>query len=263
MWYASNERLLGEYGDRVARREAEWDARWWSPIINAEHLAMRDRVGMVDLSAFAIFDVTGPGAVGYLEGLVVSPVEVPVGRVIYTPLLQRGRGHRGRPDDHAARARPLPRRHGRRHGHARQEVVHRPPARGRLRDPHRRHERLDDGRHLGPAGARRRRLDHDRRRVQRGLPLRDLPGHRPGSGARPGVADLVRRRARLGALRADGGGPAALGPAGRGWVRRTGSCRSGSASTRRRRGWRRATAPTATSSSSTSTSSRRAWRGRE
>jgi glycine cleavage system aminomethyltransferase T/glycine/D-amino acid oxidase-like deaminating enzyme len=92
MWYTANEWLLSEYGDRIARREAEWDSRWWSPIINAEHLAMRDRVGMIDLSAFAIFDVSGPGAVAYLEGLVVSPVDVPVGRVIYTPLLNGAGG---------------------------------------------------------------------------------------------------------------------------------------------------------------------------
>jgi glycine cleavage system aminomethyltransferase T/glycine/D-amino acid oxidase-like deaminating enzyme len=87
MWYASNEPLLAEYGDRVMRREAEWDARWWSPIISAEHLAMRDRVGIVDLSAFAIFDVSGPTALESLDGLVVSPMDVPVGRVVYTPLL--------------------------------------------------------------------------------------------------------------------------------------------------------------------------------
>ena len=42
-WYESNAPLLEEYGDRVTRREAEWESRWWSPIINAEHLAMRDR----------------------------------------------------------------------------------------------------------------------------------------------------------------------------------------------------------------------------
>ncbi len=91
MWYAANERLLAEYGDRVMPREAEWESRWWSPIINAEHLAMRDRCGIVDLAAFAIFDVEGPGACDYLERLVVGPVDVPVGRVIYTPLLnERG-----------------------------------------------------------------------------------------------------------------------------------------------------------------------------
>ena len=73
-------------------REAEWESRWWSPIINAEHLAMRERVGMVDLSAFAIFDVSGPGAADYLQGLVVAQVDVPVGRVVYTPLLNEAGG---------------------------------------------------------------------------------------------------------------------------------------------------------------------------
>ena len=42
-WYESNDGLLEEYGDAVMPREHEWDARWWSPIINAEHLAMRER----------------------------------------------------------------------------------------------------------------------------------------------------------------------------------------------------------------------------
>src|SRR5689334_21009 len=68
-WYESNKPLLEEYGERVMPREAEWESRWWSPIINAEHLAMRDRAGIVDLSAFAIFDVTGPGASIALERL--------------------------------------------------------------------------------------------------------------------------------------------------------------------------------------------------
>ena len=52
-WYESNAGLLEEYGDAVMPREHEWDARWWSPIINAEHLAMRERAGVIDLSAFA------------------------------------------------------------------------------------------------------------------------------------------------------------------------------------------------------------------
>ena len=91
-WYASNAPLLEEYGERVMPRAAEWESRWWSPIINAEHLAMRDRVGMVDLSAFAIFDVTGPAAASTLEALCVNRVDVPVGRVIYTPLLNEAGG---------------------------------------------------------------------------------------------------------------------------------------------------------------------------
>src|ERR671937_2981970 len=71
-WYESNAPLLEEFADQISNREAEWDSRWWSPIINAEHLAMRDRVAMFDLSAFAIFDVTGPGACAYLEHLAVN-----------------------------------------------------------------------------------------------------------------------------------------------------------------------------------------------
>ena len=66
-WYESNAPLLEEYADRINSREAEWDARWWSPIINAEHLAMRDRAGMVDLSAFAVFDIQGPGALDAVQ----------------------------------------------------------------------------------------------------------------------------------------------------------------------------------------------------
>jgi glycine cleavage system aminomethyltransferase T/glycine/D-amino acid oxidase-like deaminating enzyme len=91
-WYGTNERLLRDYGDRVMPREAEWESRWWSPIINAEHLAMRDRVGMVDLSAFAIFDITGPGALAALERLCVNKVDVAPGRTVYTPLLNEAGG---------------------------------------------------------------------------------------------------------------------------------------------------------------------------
>ena len=52
-------------GVRRPRRRAarpSGTSRWWSPIINAEHLAMRERAAMFDLSAFAIFDIAGPGA---------------------------------------------------------------------------------------------------------------------------------------------------------------------------------------------------------
>src|ERR687889_887187 len=93
-WYASNASLLEEYGDRVMPREHEWDARWWSPIINAEHLAMRDRAGIVDLSAFAIFDIVGAGALEAVQTTVVSQSDVPAGRVIYTPVLDARGGFR-------------------------------------------------------------------------------------------------------------------------------------------------------------------------
>ena len=91
-WYEVNAPLVEKYG--VSGREHEWDTRWWSPIINAEHLAMRENVGMVDLTAFAIFDVTGPGAVDYIQKMAVNQCNVAVGRAVYTPLLTDTGGFR-------------------------------------------------------------------------------------------------------------------------------------------------------------------------
>jgi glycine cleavage system aminomethyltransferase T/glycine/D-amino acid oxidase-like deaminating enzyme len=91
-WYESNAPLLAEYGDRVMPREAEWESRWWSPIINAEHLAMRDRVAMVDLSAFSIFDVVGGGSLEYLQRAALADMDVQIGRVVYTPIINHDGG---------------------------------------------------------------------------------------------------------------------------------------------------------------------------
>jgi glycine cleavage system aminomethyltransferase T/glycine/D-amino acid oxidase-like deaminating enzyme len=93
-WYGSNEKLLEEYAGRVDGREAEWDSRWWSPIINAEHLAMRDRVAMFDLTAFCIFDVVGPGALESVQRVAMRQMDVKSGRVVYTPILTPGGGFR-------------------------------------------------------------------------------------------------------------------------------------------------------------------------
>ena len=121
-------RCVEEYGDRVTRREAEWDARWWSPIINAEHLAMRDGAGMVDLTAFAIFDIAGPGALAAVQRVAMRQMDVAdrPGRLHAGP--HSGRRLQGRPHDHAPRRRALPRRHGRRPRHGRPQVVLGPPA---------------------------------------------------------------------------------------------------------------------------------------
>jgi glycine/D-amino acid oxidase-like deaminating enzyme len=74
-WYASNEPLLGKYAGRLMERPAEWESRWWSPIINAEHLALREGAGLVGLSAFTILDVAGPGALAGLQSLAVAQLD--------------------------------------------------------------------------------------------------------------------------------------------------------------------------------------------
>ena len=75
-------------------REHEWDARWWSPVINAEHLQMRETAGLVDLSAFALFDVVGPRALEAVQRIIVAQADVRIGRVVYTPVLDERGGFR-------------------------------------------------------------------------------------------------------------------------------------------------------------------------
>ncbi|HEY0520606.1 MAG TPA: FAD-dependent oxidoreductase, partial [Ilumatobacteraceae bacterium] len=94
-WFESNTNLLEKFPDACKPRQHEWDARWWSPVTNAEHLQMRESVGMVDLTAFNEFDITGPGAMAYLQYMCVNNVDVPVGRSVYTPLLTPHGGFRG------------------------------------------------------------------------------------------------------------------------------------------------------------------------
>jgi glycine cleavage system aminomethyltransferase T/glycine/D-amino acid oxidase-like deaminating enzyme len=91
-WYESNAPLLEEFGDRVTRRTAEWESRWWSPLINAEHLAMRERAGIFDLSAFTIFDIVGPGALKSVQCVALRQMDAPGGRVVYTPVLSHNGG---------------------------------------------------------------------------------------------------------------------------------------------------------------------------
>ncbi len=86
-WYESNAGLVEAYGEAVMPREHEWDSRWWSPIINAEHLRMREAAGVIDLSAFQIFDIVGPGALDTVQSTCVAQCDVAVGKVIYTPVL--------------------------------------------------------------------------------------------------------------------------------------------------------------------------------
>ncbi len=84
-WFNSNAGLVDRYG--VQDRPHEWDARWWSPIINAEHLAMREHAGIFDLSAFEIFDIVGPGALASVQGVAMRQMDVAAGKVVYTPVL--------------------------------------------------------------------------------------------------------------------------------------------------------------------------------
>ena len=48
---------------------------------------MRDRAAMFDLTAFCIFDVTGPGALDVVQQVSMRQMDVANGKVVYTPVL--------------------------------------------------------------------------------------------------------------------------------------------------------------------------------
>ena len=94
--YASNEHLLEKYGDRVPVRENEWDNRHFWRVSNAEHLAMSENAGMINLSHFAVYDVTGADAEALMEYVCVAKVggDTAVGKGIYTHFLDNEGGIR-------------------------------------------------------------------------------------------------------------------------------------------------------------------------
>ncbi|MGF1560572.1 MAG: FAD-dependent oxidoreductase [Geminicoccaceae bacterium] len=87
--YASNEHLLDKYANRVPVRENEWDNRHFWRVSNAEQLEMSADVGMINLSHFAVYDVTGPDHVRFMENLCAAKVggDNQVGKGIYTHFL--------------------------------------------------------------------------------------------------------------------------------------------------------------------------------
>ena len=93
--YISNREKLDKYIKEVPVRENEWDTRHVPyDVANAEHLAMSDSVGMINLSHFPIMDIKGPDAERMLEYLSVAKVggNTPEGKVIYTNFLDEDGG---------------------------------------------------------------------------------------------------------------------------------------------------------------------------
>ncbi len=83
-WYNSNAKLLEKYGDQVPDRTG-WPAMHWSRIQGAEHLAMRDSAGLMDLTALSILEITGPDAAAYMDYVCTTRMSnIAVGRVTYT-----------------------------------------------------------------------------------------------------------------------------------------------------------------------------------
>ena len=85
-WFESN----AAAGDEALRPRG-WAGMHWSPAIGAEALATRNAAGLFDETSFAKIEIVGPGAVAFLGRLCANDVDMPVGRIVYTQLVnQRG-----------------------------------------------------------------------------------------------------------------------------------------------------------------------------
>jgi 4-methylaminobutanoate oxidase (formaldehyde-forming) len=61
------------------------------PAIEAEHHAVRRAAGLIDMSSFSKFEIAGPGALPLLQRLAGADLDVVVGKIVYTQLLnERG-----------------------------------------------------------------------------------------------------------------------------------------------------------------------------
>jgi len=79
-------------GAPAPKVERTWRRQPHFALIEAEHRAVRERVGLLDMSFMCKFLVQGRDATAVLNALMVSEMDVPVGRVIYSAILNSGGG---------------------------------------------------------------------------------------------------------------------------------------------------------------------------
>ncbi|MGG2464604.1 GcvT family protein [Streptomyces sp. RGM 3693] len=90
-WYEANAPLAE--GLRLPERDS-WSARHWSPIAAAEAAATRERVALYDMTPLRRLEVTGPGALDFLQRMTTNQLAKKPGAVTYTLLLDEAGGIR-------------------------------------------------------------------------------------------------------------------------------------------------------------------------
>jgi 4-methylaminobutanoate oxidase (formaldehyde-forming) len=71
--------------------EYSWGRQNWFDYSADEHLAVRNGVGVYDLTSFAKFRCEGPDATSVLQRISANNIDGPIGKVVYTQLLnERG-----------------------------------------------------------------------------------------------------------------------------------------------------------------------------
>ncbi|MCZ1005820.1 GcvT family protein [Streptomyces lydicus] len=90
-WYEANAPLA--QGLDLPERDA-WSARYWSPIAAAEAKATREKVALYDMTPLRRLEVTGPGALAFLQRMTSNNLAKKPGAVTYTLLLDETGGIR-------------------------------------------------------------------------------------------------------------------------------------------------------------------------
>lgn len=74
-------------GDAEASYRYSYKRQNWFDFHAAEHQAVRDSLGIFDMSSFSKFELRGKGAEAALQYLAVADIQVPIGGVVYTQFL--------------------------------------------------------------------------------------------------------------------------------------------------------------------------------
>ncbi len=69
-----------------------WARHNWSRAIGHEHLMTREHAGLFDETSFNKFDVSGPGALKFLNYVCANQIDVPIGAIVYTQCLNKRGG---------------------------------------------------------------------------------------------------------------------------------------------------------------------------
>jgi glycine cleavage system aminomethyltransferase T len=93
-WERADLHRPGERWTRNGRmpRERGWARPDWFERVGEEHRAVRERVGLIDLSSFGKIAVAGPGALALLQRVAANDIDRPIGSTIYTQFLDASGG---------------------------------------------------------------------------------------------------------------------------------------------------------------------------
>ena len=187
--------------------ELSWGRQNWFPYWADEHRAVREGVGLMDMSFMSKFLVQGSRRRPRARPSLGQRRRRRAGCHHLHAVAQRGRHAGGRPHGDQARGRQVPRRRVGQRPRPRAGVAA-PSYRGRPRLRHGRHVRTGPAQRARPSLTRAAAVDHLGRPVERGVPVPCGALHRRGLRAGPVRAHHLPRGARLRAVRSGRAGDA-------------------------------------------------------